>query len=135
MDPEEVPMTTQPSTGTAGTISASGASLSSGARPVGLADAVADEQVTPWREDGQDYGRDLGTGVPARAGTPEHQVDTPRTNEDYVASLAEAEETDDASASLPPPPPPGGSVVTPPLGQNPGQSTPPGEGADQKDVT
>lgn len=42
--------------------------------------AVQAEQETPWFEDGTDYGRDLGTGVPDGASDTErkHQADVPR---------------------------------------------------------
>lgn len=41
------------------------------------------EAVKPWTEDGEDYGRDLGTGAHGPNGEePEHSVQTPRDNPD-----------------------------------------------------
>lgn len=67
-----------------------------------LAAVGAGEAETPWFEDGTDYGRDLGTGVPEDAVDYErtHQADVPRTYEGPDDPLFPARpEGDDAEAA------------------------------------
>lgn len=87
---------------------------------------------TPWREDGVDYGRDFGTGVPEDAidGERVHQADVPRDYQGADDPLFPARpEGDDAETGVAAPAAPAPTVpprVFPPPAGNTNSNDQPG---------